>query len=167
MFSKVSTFETAWKEHREATLKILGALTDESLGQRVVPGGRSLGRLAWHITETLPEMMNRTGLHVEGPEIGGPVPASVTEIRAAYEKASASVLEQVGSNWNNETLDIEDDMYGMRWTRGYTLGVLVGHEAHHRGQMTVLMRQAGLRVPGVAGPAFEEWTEYGMTAPIE
>jgi hypothetical protein len=29
----------------------------------------------------------------------------------------------------------------------------------------VLMRQAGVRVPGVYGPAREEWPEYGMQPP--
>jgi uncharacterized damage-inducible protein DinB len=38
----------------------------------------------------------------------------------------------------------------------------MSHEIHHRGQMTVLMRQAGLKVPGVYGPSREEWTAYGM-----
>jgi len=46
-----------------------------------------------------------------------------------------------------------------------SLQVLVVHQAHHRGQMTVLMRQAGLKVPGVYGPAREEWTAYGMQPP--
>jgi len=31
--------------------------------------------------------------------------------------------------------------------------------------MTVLMRQAGLVVPGVYGPAREEWGQYNMPAP--
>ena len=31
--------------------------------------------------------------------------------------------------------------------------------------MTVLMRQAGLTVPGVYGPAKEEWATAGMEAP--
>ena len=31
--------------------------------------------------------------------------------------------------------------------------------------MTVLMRQAGLKVPGVYGPAREEWAEFGMQPP--
>jgi uncharacterized damage-inducible protein DinB len=31
--------------------------------------------------------------------------------------------------------------------------------------MTVLMRQAGLRVPGVYGPSQEEWSQFGMEAP--
>jgi uncharacterized damage-inducible protein DinB len=31
--------------------------------------------------------------------------------------------------------------------------------------MTVLMRQAGLKVPGIYGPSREEWVKIGMTAP--
>ena len=56
-------------------------------------------------------------------------------------------------------------MYGEKWPRGLSLQVLVVHQAHHRGQMTVLMRQAGLEVPGVYGPSREEWTAYGMQPP--
>jgi len=36
------------------------------------------------------------------------------------------------------------------------------HQSHHRGQMTVLMRQAGLRVPYIYGPAYEDWVEQGL-----
>jgi hypothetical protein len=56
------------------------------------------------------------------------------------------------------------DMYGDTWTRGMVLEALIRHEAHHRGQMTVLMRQAGLVVPGCYGPAREEWAQWGMEA---
>jgi uncharacterized damage-inducible protein DinB len=56
-------------------------------------------------------------------------------------------------------------MYGEAWTRGRTLAALVAHQTHHRAQMTVLMRQAGLEVPGVYGPARQEWTAYGMQPP--
>jgi uncharacterized damage-inducible protein DinB len=55
-------------------------------------------------------------------------------------------------------------MYGMTWTKGTVLVSLITHQAHHRGQMTVLMRQAGLKVPGVYGPAREEWAAMGMPA---
>jgi uncharacterized damage-inducible protein DinB len=55
-------------------------------------------------------------------------------------------------------------MYGEKWTRAMALRALIQHEVHHRGQMTVLMRQAGLTVPGVYGPAREEWAAYGMPA---
>jgi len=48
-------------------------------------------------------------------------------------------------------------MYGDRWKRGVTLLALLMHQAHHRGQMTVVMRLAGLKVPALYGPAREEW----------
>jgi len=56
----------------------------------------------------------------------------------------------------------ELDMYGEKWARGHTLMVLCTHQTHHRGQMTVLMRQAGLKVPGVCGPSKEEWAQFGL-----
>jgi uncharacterized damage-inducible protein DinB len=40
--------------------------------------------------------------------------------------------------------------------------MVFSHLIHHRGQLTVLMRQAGLKVPGVYGPAREEWAAMGM-----
>ncbi|MGA2381636.1 MAG: DinB family protein [Spirochaetia bacterium] len=42
---------------------------------------------------------------------------------------------------------------GGRWTRAGVLASLVKHQIQHRAQMTVLMRQTGIRVPGVYGPA--------------
>jgi uncharacterized damage-inducible protein DinB len=56
-------------------------------------------------------------------------------------------------------------MYGEMWSRGTVLSILVRHEAHHRAQLTVLMRQAGLAVPGCYGPAKEEWAGMGIPAP--
>ncbi len=55
---------------------------------------------------------------------------------------------------------IEDDRYGDKWSRGKTLGMLVTHQIHHHGQLTVVMRLAGLKVPGVHGPAKEEWGKF-------
>jgi uncharacterized damage-inducible protein DinB len=56
-------------------------------------------------------------------------------------------------------------MYGEKWTRGFTLTSLILHQVHHRGQMTVLMRQAGLEIPGLYGPARQEWAAFGMKPP--
>ena len=46
------------------------------------------------------------------------------------------------------------------------LMTLINHQNHHRGQMTVLMRQAGLTVPGVYGPAKEEWVGWDGSSKI-
>jgi uncharacterized damage-inducible protein DinB len=40
------------------------------------------------------------------------------------------------------------------------------HQAHHRAEMLVLMRQAGLPILWVYGPTREQWSEFGMSASI-
>jgi uncharacterized damage-inducible protein DinB len=164
MFRRVADFETTWQEEREGTLKLFGVLDDGSLAQAAGADERTLGRIAWHLATTLGEMMDRTGLKVEGPAHDSPVPAGAAAILAAYDAAAQSVARQVGT-WTDADLEVEDDMYGERWPRGRTLWALVAHQAHHRGQMSVLMRLAGLKVPGVYGPSREEWAAYGMPAP--
>lgn len=165
MFRTIADFKDTWHGESQATLKLLRLLSDASLAQPVSPEGRTLGRLAWHVTLSVGEMMSRTGLSLDGPAEDAPVPAQAGAIAEAYERAARSLANAVDRAWTDETLEAEDDMYGQKWTRGRTLSVLVLHQAHHRGQMTVLMRQAGLVVPGICGPAREEWAAFGMPAP--
>ena len=87
------------------------------------------------------------------------------------EKPRSEVRMEFATKWIrrfmtvlDENLDEEVNMYGEMWKNGSTLTILVTHQIHHRGQLTVLMRQAGLKVPGFYGPAREEWTAYGMPA---
>jgi uncharacterized damage-inducible protein DinB len=164
MLRKVDDFLKDWEYEAESTGKVLTTLTDGSLSQQVNEGGRNLGFLAWHLTQTLGEMLERVGLKIDAPGFDMDCPTSATEIAAAYEKAAKSVTEEVRKNWTDETLLQTDDMYGETWARGLTLFYLIAHQAHHRGQMTVLMRQAGLPVPGVYGPAKEEWAAMGAPA---
>ena len=165
MYRRIDDFVRDWEHDSDGTSKIFAALTQESLTQQVCPGFRDLGRLAWHITQTIPEMMNQTGLSVTGADPHGPVPKTLSEIQKAYRDAAKSLMAEVQAKWKDETLELEDNMYGSNWKRGLTLSALIVHQAHHRGQMTVLMRQAGLRVPGVFGPAKEDWAAYGQPPP--
>ena len=164
MLRTIEDFQKDWAYEAESTGKILNALTDESLSQKVSPEGRNLGFLGWHLTQTLGEMLGLVGLKVDAPGFDLECPTNASEIAAAYEKAAKSVADEVGKNWTDETLLQTDNMYGETWARGLTLFFLIAHQAHHRGQMTVLMRQAGLAVPGVYGPAKEEWAAMGAPA---
>ncbi|HEX6126211.1 MAG TPA: DinB family protein [Pyrinomonadaceae bacterium] len=164
MLRRIEDFIKDWEYEAESTGKVLHALTDQSLSQKVTEGGRTLGFLGWHLTQTLGEMLGLVGLQIDGPTHDQECPTSAAEIAAAYDKAAKSVTEQVQKNWSDETLLQEDNMYGETWARGLTLFYLIAHQAHHRGQMTVLMRQAGLAVPGVYGPAKEEWAAMGAPA---
>lgn len=165
MFRTIADFEKTWTTHVQGTMKLLNAITQESLSQAVADGHRTLGRLAWHNVTTIAEMAPYTGLEFKSVSKDDPVPATIEEIRKAYGDVTLELLQQVKEKWNDETLLQEDDLYGEKWARGATLYVLIVHEVHHRGQMTVLMRQAGLQVPGIYGPAKEEWASYGGQPP--
>ena len=162
MFRSVKDFEKEFQVESEGSLKILRALTATALDQRVAPEYRSLGRLAWHLVQSQVDMATKSGLSVQGPDWDTPIPANVENIAAAYERVSRDVLNEVRTKWTDASLLEEHDLYGENWANGFTLEILIRHEAHHRGQMTVLMRQAGLVVPGMYGPAKEEWDAYGM-----
>ena len=165
MYRTVEFFLNAWEVESGATKKLMNAISDASLSQQVAEGHRTLARIAWHIVTTIPEMMARTGLTLKAVAPDAPVPKNAAEIQQAYAAAAQEVLEQVKANWNDQTLKVVDDMYGEKWPRGLTARVLMDHQTHHRGQMTVLMRQAGTKVPGIYGPSKEEWAGYGAPPP--
>lgn len=162
MYQSIAEFADAWQGESENTCKVMNELTDASLAQAVTPEGRTLGRIAWHIVQTLGEMGGQAGLALQGANEKTPQPASAAAIADAYKAESAALARAVQSAWTDADLAGEIELYGEKWTRAKTLHVLLVHEIHHRAQMTVLMRQAGLRVPGVYGPAREEWAAYGM-----
>lgn len=164
MVRKVQDFIDDWINESESTLKIFNGLTDESLLQKVYPKGRSIGTLAWHIVWTLYEMPEKAGLVDKITIEKTGVPKTVKEIVDSYSSASKNITYEVQKKWNDESLLEEVDMYGEKWKKGFILDSLIRHEIHHRAQITVLMRQAGLKVPGVFGPSKEEWEAFGMEA---
>ncbi len=164
MYRKIEDFQRIWSYEAGETLRLFKDLTDESLDQKVSENGRSLGFLAWHIVTTVEEFFGSAGIKIESAKPDADVPKSVSDLVAEFEKAVSALTEELPKNWKDEDLTDEIPMYGETWTKGFTLTCFLMHAAHHRGQITVLMRQAGIKVHGVYGPAKEEWAEMGMPA---
>ncbi|MEW6171378.1 MAG: DinB family protein, partial [Candidatus Omnitrophota bacterium] len=104
-----------------------------------------------------------TGLDFGHFDEQAPEPEKFADIISTYQKYSDTLYQHIKNNWTDNTLAEELNLWGENWAKGKLLGVLVIHQTHHRAQMTVLMRQAGLKVPGVYGPSKEEWAAMGMT----
>ena len=158
MYRTIEAFTQEWQQEANSTQKMMNALTDQSLHQEVAPGHRTLGQIAWHIVTTLHEILSRTGLEFEAATDASEVPASAQLIAQSYQQASENLLAAIQKQWTDESLTVASDMYGEQWLNGVTLTITNHHQIHHRGQMTILMRQAGLKVPGMYGPSLEEWT---------
>ena len=163
MYYKIEDFKKDWDYESKATVKVLSSITDSSLNQKVYSEGRTLARLAWHLVESLLSISSHAGLIKEAQKQAG-IPAEAKKIVEDYEKTSGIILDALSKNWKDESLTEEIPMYGQMWKKGNVLSSLILHQAHHRGQITVLLRQAGLKVPGVYGPSKEEWAYMNMPA---
>jgi uncharacterized damage-inducible protein DinB len=162
MYKTIQDFVNEWNNEAKATQRVLDTLTDDSLTQKIAPDFRSLGQLGWHIATTVHEMLSRTGLKFDAPEGEEHAPASAKTIADTYRASAAGLISAIQSQWTDAKLTETSDMYGEQWLNATTLRILISHEIHHRGEMIVLMRQAGLRVPDIYGPTREDWLERGM-----
>ncbi|WP_421617264.1 DinB family protein [Brevibacillus sp. TJ4] len=141
MITSVEQFVTEWTQESEQTVRLLSSLTDESLLRRIAPGHWTLGEIAWHLVGSL-HYMTYLGLSFPAPRAEQPMTAA--EILEAYRMISRDMLAAVQTQWGDDSLQEEREMAGERWKNGASLRFVLMHQAHHRGQMTVLMRQAGI-----------------------
>ncbi len=153
MFTTVEDFLKTWSHESAQTARVMAALTDESLEQRVAEGYRSLGELAWHVVVSQWEIVGKTGIEYDAPSNRDPVSERAAEIHSAYVDAAKALAGAVEQQWTDETLRVTDELYGREWPRGLTLAVVLYHEIHPRGQMKVQVRLTGLKIPGVYGPS--------------
>ncbi|MFC5471376.1 DinB family protein [Cohnella suwonensis] len=160
MFTSINEFVKEFESESAITERVLDSLTDESLGQAVTAQHRTLGRIAWHLVLSFNYMTN-LGLTYDEPLADNSAPSSAAAITGEYRRLSQSFLRAVRSQWTDESLGNAVNMFGEDWLNGASLRYSLRHEIHHRGQMTVLMRQAGLRVPDVLGSTRDDWIDRG------
>ncbi|WP_028610146.1 DinB family protein [Paenibacillus harenae] len=163
MFEKLEQFATEWVQEAELTQRAMDALTDASLDQEIAAERRTLGQIAWHLVKSL-HYMTSCGLDFDGPS-EDQAPSSASVIAEGYRKISESVLNAVMTQWSDASLHETTEIMGEHWANGASLHFTIMHQAHHRGQMTVLMRQAGLTLPEIYGPTYDTWVRKGM-APL-
>lgn len=164
MYRNIPDFLTDLQHESANTVKIFSGITEETKAVKINANIRSLERLAWHITETITEMGTLAGLFDENALEHQSTPATMAELVAVYQKCNQLLADAVRTRWTNENLTEEVPMYGESWSKGTILSIIIAHEAHHRSQMTIIMRMVGLPVPGLYGPSQEEWAAMGMPA---
>ena len=156
MYTSIAEFVEEWTRESAISLKIERTLTDASLRQQIYPEGRTLGQLAWHMVLMIGGTGSILGLDVTAPPRGTEHPGSAAAIADAYEKAAHSLGELASAKLKDEQLPVEMPFFGRSMSMARVLQSLIVHQVHHRGQMSVLMRQAGLVPPGIYGPTREE-----------
>lgn len=161
MNMSIEDFNAEWLKEARITEQVMDALTDDSLKTAITDQHRTLGQLAWHLVMSI-QFMNMLGLQFEGPSREQEIPDSAAEIQASYRRIRHALLDAVKSQWSEEDLQETREFDGELWTNAGFLHFTLMHQTHHCGQMTVLMRQAGLRIPELYGPTYDSWIDRGM-----
>ncbi len=165
MYSRIKDFVADWKAEEEFTIKIFSKISDDKISHKVAENIRSLGQLAWHITQTLTEMPCKAGIIEKDYLENVTIPITMSEIINTYKKHSQELIKFLKDKWTDSELTQIIEVYGGKWEKGKILSALINHQIHHRAQMTVLMRMQNFLVPGIYGPSKEEWVKYGMNPP--
>ena len=165
MYVTISDFVKEWNKEAALTQNVLDGLTDDSLKQQVYPEGRNIGRIAWHLTTNIPEYLAEFGLKIVGVKNAENVPTSAKEIAETFKMVSINAAKGIEEQWTDESLKQIQNAFGRQETNASIIMGLIKHIVHHRGQITILMRQAGLKPFGVYGPPKEDWIHLGVENP--
>ncbi|MBY0122835.1 DinB family protein [Bacillus sp. S/N-304-OC-R1] len=165
MYVTVLDFIREWNWETTLTQKVLDGLTDNSLNQKVYPEGRTLGRIAWHLTTNIPEYLAEFGLKIDVVKNTEDVPTSAKEIAETFKNISSKAAQIIEQQWTDESLREVQTAFGREQSNATIIMGLIKHIVHHRGQITILMRQAGIKPFGVYGPPKEDWIHFGVENP--
>lgn len=154
MYRKSADFVAEWTRSAEGTLAVFKAITDDKMNVSIVEGHNSLAWLAWHLAGAAAMFGNTVGLQIPAAAHDAPTPTSMADIVQQYEAVHQAFLQGAPA-LTDEQMEEAVDSFAGPMPRGAILRMMVDHQTHHRGQMTVLLRQAGLTVPPVLGPTKE------------
>lgn len=155
MYRTVEDFKADWTKSAKGTSLVFQALTDDKLDVAIAEDHNTLGWLAWHLTTAPSFFGNVLGNFGFSPVANHEtVPTSAATIVETYEQVCADILEKVSALTDEDLTKPSNLPDGT--LNGGLLRLLIDHQTHHRGQMTVLLRQAGLHVPSVMGPTKED-----------
>ena len=153
MYRKVEDFLEDWEVSSTSTLNVLKTITNEKMTQSIANDHNTLGWLGWHLVGVGATIGKFAGLEIPEPD-HRVMPLDMEEIIAGYEALAEAYKTEV-VKLTDESLLEEVQGFSGPIARGKLLRALITHQIHHVGQMTVLLRQADLKVPAVMGPTKE------------
>jgi uncharacterized damage-inducible protein DinB len=152
------------EEEAVTTRRVLERVPDNRLGWRPHPKARTLGELALHVA-IVPggvAQLAASPSPARAPQVGqDPSPANSSELTPALDQSIATAKRVLGgmddaaltATWR--LTNGERELFAT--TRAALLrSVMLNHWYHHRGQLTVYLRELGVPIPSIYGPSADE-----------
>ncbi len=158
--TEINTFRAVWDAEAEAAIDVMEALPSGQYDYRPDPDGRSIGELAWHLSEidaclTFGIAESRFSFADTPPNLERP--RELDRLAPGYRRIHQEARARLEGLQPGD-LDREVSYFdGRRITvRQVLWNELLHHLIHHRAQLILLSRMAGGSPPGLYGPNREE-----------
>lgn len=148
----------SWEFEHGLSGKSIRAVPPAKIAMRPHEKSRSMQDLCWHIAEAERYfVVQGLGLDVPGENpVQKDAPLATPEaIAGAFDRSHgilAAAVAKQSPGWFAESVDF----HGSKVPRAGLLDVMLRHEAHHRGQLSVYLRLAGGKCPSIYGGSADE-----------
>ena len=161
---KIEGFIENWEFEFKTTLKVISAIPEDKYDFKPHEKFFSAGRLAWHIVR-IEDIFGR-GILGDKIIVGGAQPMEPPATVAGIIEVAQREHPQVVAGWR--TLDEaqlrekipfvrKDGQVWMELPRMvYLRTSMMAHAIHHRGQLALMLRLMGAKVPAIYGPSGDE-----------
>ncbi|MEO6326630.1 MAG: DinB family protein [Thermoanaerobaculia bacterium] len=144
------------------TRRVLERMPSDKLGWKPHARARSLGELGVHIATA----QKNVSAALQSPTFEmvpheDSVPAKTEEIVALFDESTKEAREMLSKMTDADLMSEWSLLVGgtPRFTApkiGVIRGIVLNHVYHHRGQLSVYLRELGVQVPSIYGPSADE-----------
>ena len=151
------------EQEAQTTRRVLERVPDDRLSWRPHEKARTLGELAYHVA-TVPgnvAALVAAESPVQAPQFTDPTPRKAAELVPALEQSIAKAKKLLGG-MDDATLQatwriMQGDRELLALPRVAMLrSVMLNHWYHHRGQLSVYLRELDVPIPSIYGPSADE-----------
>jgi uncharacterized damage-inducible protein DinB len=153
---------TELEQEAKTTRRLLERINDDHLDWRPHEKARTLGQLAFHVA-FVPGAVAELALNdeVQAPTFIDPSPSSAREVLKTLDE-SISKAKKVLSGVGDEVLRSPwrmmkgDKEIFSQPKLALLRSIMLNHWYHHRGQLSVYLRQLDVPIPSIYGPSADE-----------
>ena len=151
------------EQEAHTTRRVLERVPGDKLTWRPHEKARTLGALALHVAMVPGAVASLVAgpSPVQAPQFADPVPQSAAELIPALDESIAKAKSLLGGMDDATVMSTWRMMSGEReilaMPRAAMLrAIMLNHWYHHRGQLSVYLRELGVAIPSIYGPSADE-----------
>jgi uncharacterized damage-inducible protein DinB len=158
----IDSFLQELEHEAKTTRRVLERVPGNQLAWRPHPKSRTLGELALHVAGTPGQVAKLAAQsEIQAPDFKDAVPASAAELIPALDESIATAKQLLGKMDDaalNGTWRVKQNGREiLAMPRSALLrSIMLNHWYHHRGQLSVYLRELGVAVPSIYGPSADE-----------